>query len=439
MQTSLINLNLGETINKNKRKNKGSIYMKLAFIGFGGRGITYAHFTKYYGSEVVAVCDTDPKKKAVAMQYGMPENAFYTDEDEFFAQGKIADALVISTMDTLHHRQTMKALDLGYDILLEKPIATTLQECIDIRDKAKEVGRKVVICHVLRYAPIYNKVKELLDDGVIGDIMTVEQTEHIGYYHYAHAYVRGNWRNRDLSLPLVLAKNCHDIDIICWLLGKKCLAVSSFGNLKHFKEENAPKGSTSHCYTCPCKDTCKYNAFYIYNNEAYEKVAGLAKHGQLGSTKEEIDKSLSDPSNVYGRCVYRCDNNIVDHQITNMQFEDGIIVQLKSLAFSNDLTRFLKIHGSDGILYTTSDEKKVAVEKINGETTYYEVEELEGGYAHHAGGDVGIMKQFIDYVEKGVASKNITDIADSVMGHEVGFLAEESRLNNGKTLFLKGY
>jgi hypothetical protein len=125
--------------------------------------------------------------------------------------------------------------------------------------------------------------------------------------------------------------------------------------------------------------------------------------------------------------------------ITNMQFEDGIIVQLKSLAFSNDLTRFLKIHGSDGILYTTSDEKKVAVEKINGETTYYEVEELEGGYAHHAGGDVGIMKQFIDYVEKGVASKNITDIADSVMGHEVGFLAEESRLNNGKTLFLKGY
>ncbi len=134
--------------------------MKLAFIGLGGRGSTYAYFTKYYGSEVVAVCDTDPKKKAIAMEYGVPENAFYTDENEFFAQGKIADALVIATMDTLHYRHAMKALELGYDILLEKPIAMTLQECVEIRDKAKEVGRKVVICHVLRYAPIYKKIKE---------------------------------------------------------------------------------------------------------------------------------------------------------------------------------------------------------------------------------------------------------------------------------------
>ena len=230
--------------------------MKIAFMGLGGRGSTYAHFTKYYGSEIVAVCDPNPNKKELAMRYGMPETGFYTDEDEFFAQGKIADALVIATLDNLHYRQTMKALDVGYDILLEKPIAMTLQECLDIKNKAKELGRKIVVCHVLRYAPVYNKFKELLAQNLIGEVVSLEMTENIGYYHFAHSYVRGNWRNTDISLPLILAKNCHDTDIICWLLDKKCISVSSFGGLKHFKEENAPKGSTSHCYTCPCRNEC---------------------------------------------------------------------------------------------------------------------------------------------------------------------------------------
>jgi predicted dehydrogenase len=412
--------------------------MKLAFIGLGGRGSTYAHFTKYYGSEVVAVCDTNPKKKEIAMKYGMPEDAFYTDENQFFAQGKIADALVISTMDSLHHRQAIKALELGYDLLLEKPIAMTLEECVEIRDKAKALGKKVVICHVLRYAPVYNKIKEILDSGIIGEITNIDKTEHIGYYHFAHSYVRGNWRNTELSLPLILAKNCHDIDIICWLLGKKCISVSSYGSLSYFKEENAPEGSTSHCYTCPCKDTCKYNAFYIYNNEAYEKIAGLAKHGQLGTTKEEIDASLSDPSNLYGRCVFRCDNDIVDHQIVNMHFEGGVDAQLKSIAISNDLNRYITIYGTEGILTKGADGKTVKVEKINGETIIYDVEELAGGYQHHSGGDVGIMKQFFEYLETGKAD-NITDIVDSVMGHEIGFLAEESRLNGGKLMYLSDY
>jgi hypothetical protein len=165
---------------------------------------------------------------------------------------------------------------------------------------------------------------------------------------------------------------------------------------------------------------------------AHEKVRLLPP---LTITKEEIDKNISDPDNLYGRCVYRCDNDIVDNQIVNMQFEDGIVAQLKSLAFSNDLTSVLKVYGTEGIL-SNLDEKTLKVEKLNGETTEYEVEELEGGYAHHAGGDVGIVKQYIEYLETGKAGKNITDIEDSVMGHEVGFLAEESRKQNGKLLFL---
>ncbi len=414
--------------------------MKFAIMGLGGRGSTYAHFIKYYGSELVAVCDPDINKKKLAIEeYGMPEDGFYTSEEEFFAKGKIADALVIATLDDIHYRQTMKALEVGYDILLEKPIAMTLKECEDIRDKAEELNRKVVVCHVLRYSPYYTKVKDLLDEKIIGDVVCVEMTENIGFYHYAHSYCRGNWRNTDISTPLILAKNCHDTDMICWLIGKKCLAVNSFGSLKYFKEEYAPEGSATHCYKCKYKDSCIYSGFNIYTNEEYEKIAGLAKHGGLGKTKEEIEANLSNPDNLLARCVYRCDNNVADNQIVNMQFEDNVIAQLKTIAFTSDLTRLLTIHGTDGLLYFGKGEngrRAVIHEKLTGEKTEYPITEPKGGYAHHGGGDVGIIDSFIEYLETGVMSKNITEISASVMGHKVAFLAEESRLNGGKTYYL---
>ena len=410
--------------------------MKIAIMGLGGRGITYAHFIQYYGSELVAVCDTNPAKKEIAKQYGMPDDGFYLDENEFFAQGKIADALVIATMDTLHHRQALKALELGYDLLLEKPIAMTLQECEDIRDCAIKYGRKVVVCHVLRYAPFYMQVKYLLDAGEIGEIVCLDQVENIGFYHYAHSFCRGNWRNTEVSTPLIVAKNCHDTDMICWLIGKKCLSVSSIGSLKFFNKEHAPEGATTHCYTCPHKDTCMYSAPYIYTNDEFEAIAGLAAHGNLGKTKEEILKNLSDPNNLLGRCVFHCDNNLADNQVVNMQFEDGVVAQLKSLAFTNVLKRDLMIHGTKGLLYNSED-GHIIVEKLNGEKKKYIVEEPKGGYAHHGGGDVGVISQFIEYLETGKRSKNITDISDSVMGHEVAFLAEESRLNGGKVYELR--
>lgn len=197
-------------------------------------------------------------------------------------------------------------------------------------------------------------------------------TENIGYYHYAHSYCRGNWRNTDVSTPLILAKNCHDTDMICWLAGKKCLAVSSFGSLKYFKEEYAPEGSTAYCFDCPHKDSCKYSCFCIYNNEEYEKIAGLAKHGRLGNSEEEINKNLHDTDNLLARCVYRCDNNVADNQIVNMQFEDNVIAQLKTIAFTNDLRRILTVHGTEGMVYfDRNGERAVMVEKLKGGKTYY--------------------------------------------------------------------
>lgn len=410
--------------------------MKFAIIGLGGRGNVYAHFAKEYGNEIVAVCDPDTKRLEYAKtEYGVKENLLFADEDEFFSKGKLADALVVSTLDTLHYRQAMKALEIGYDLLLEKPIAMTLKECEDIRDLAVKLNRKVVVCHCLRYSPFYNTVKKLLNENAIGEIVSVNMTEEIGYYHFAHSYVRGNWRNTDISTPLILAKNCHDIDMICWLIGKKCISVSSVGGLKHFRAENAPQGATKHCFNCPHKDTCKYSCFDIYNNAEYEHVAGLARHGRLGTTKQEIDKSLKNPDNVYSRCVYFCDNNVCDHQTVNMLFEDQVTAQFLSVAFSNDMPRLLKIYGTDGILSRT-DSGDVEIERLNGDRKVIKVEYPVGGYNHHAGGDVAIVKQFVDYVEKGIFGENITDITMSVMGHKIAFLADESRLADGKTFYL---
>lgn len=408
--------------------------MKFAIIGLGGRGLTYAHFIKYYGSEIVSVCDTDQNKKAVAVnEYGVSPENFFLDENEFFAK-KRADALVISTLDPLHHRQAMKALDLGYDLLIEKPIAVTLAECEEIAQKATELNRKVVVCHVLRYSPFYTGVKKLLDDGAIGDVVSLNMSEEIGYYHFAHSYVRGNWRNNKISTPLILAKNCHDIDMIRWLLGEKCISVSSVGGLKYFKPENAPEGAAKHCVDCKYKNSCKYSCFYIYNNAEYEKLAGLAKHGQLGDSKEQIDASLSDRNNVYSRCVFYCDNDVCDHQTVNMLFDKQITAQFLSIAFTNEMPRHLKIFGTEGVI--CDDGGNILLEKLNGEKTLIQVEYLKGGYAHHSGGDVGIVKQFIDYVSGGVKTENITDIQTSVEGHKIAFLAEESRKNGGKNYLL---
>ena len=410
--------------------------MKFAIMGLGGRGDIYAHFIKEYGNEIVAVCDPDKKRLKYANEkYGVSAENLYEDENAFFKGGKKADALVIATLDTLHYRQTMKALDLGYDILLEKPIAISIKECEDIRDKALELNRKVVICHVLRYSPFYTTIKRLLKDKVIGDIVSLTMTEEIGYYHYAHSYVRGNWRNTDISTPLILAKNCHDIDMICWLIGEKCRSVSSVGGLKYFTRENAPEGATLHCFDCPHKNTCEYSCFDIYNNAEYEKVAGLARHGRLGDNSEQINKSLSNSDNLYSRCVFACDNNVCDHQTVSMMFDKQITAQFLSVAFSNQMPRLLKIYGTKGIISRT-DDGNVEVEKLNGDKKVIQIEYPVGGYGHHAGGDVGIVKQFTDYLLSGVEGENITDIATSVMGHKIAFLAEQSRLEDGKTFYL---
>lgn len=409
--------------------------MDFAIIGLGGRGCVYAHYIKEYGARLVAVCDADPEKSSLATKYGVNNDNFFTDENSFFARGKIADALVISTMDSLHYGQAMRALSLGYDLLLEKPIAFTLEQCKDIERKAIETGRKVVVCHVLRYAPTYVKFKEIIDEKLFGDIVSLSLVEEIGYYHFAHSYVRGNWRNTEVSTPLIVAKNCHDIDIICWFLDRPCVSVSSVGGLYEFTPANAPKNASARCIDCACKDGCKYDCFKLYTDAGYENRAGLAAHARLGKSKEEIRAELARPSNPYGRCVYSCDNNVCDHQTVNMLFDGNVTAQLLSTAFSEQISRSTVIYFTGGKAYSLPN-GDIAYERLGGESGVIKVSKVCGGYAHHGGGDVGIIKEFISYVQGESTPFSITDITRSVQSHEIAFAAERSRLENGKTMFL---
>ncbi|MCK9536247.1 MAG: Gfo/Idh/MocA family oxidoreductase [Bacilli bacterium] len=403
--------------------------MKLAILGFGQRGYMYANIIKRYPEEMElgAVCEINPVKKPFIMNmYNVKEEDYYTDYRDMFKQGKIADILVISTMDQDHYDQAMAALDLGYDILLEKPIAAEIDHCIQIRDKANELGRKVAVCHVLRYTPFYQKIKDIVDAGKIGKIMTLSQTEHIGYYHYAHSYVRGNWRRAETSAPMILAKACHDLDIIRWLIGEQCEALSSFGNLSYFKQENAPAGSADYCYKCEVE--CPYNAIRFYNSHR--------DWFMIFSLDPDVDKVLRNEAISYGRCVYRSDNNVADHQVVNMLFAAGATASLTVTAFSNEIHRSIKIHGTKGEIEGDLEKMEIIVKRYGGEIEIIDVKALASDFSGHGGGDVKMVVDFVRNLREGKAISGLTDINNSIESHRMAFAAEASRRDRGKVIKL---
>ncbi|MBR3864489.1 MAG: Gfo/Idh/MocA family oxidoreductase [Clostridia bacterium] len=403
----------------------------VAVYGYGGRGKIYADNFHTLGIDVTAVCDIDEKRLKIAKSKYKSET--YLNGEEFF-QTKRADVLIIATLDDGHYEPCIRALRMGYDIILEKPISMVKAECEEIKKVADETGQSVTVCHVLRYAPFYKTVKKLLDSKEFGEIIHINLTEGVGYYHFAHSFVRGPWRNKKISAPVILAKSCHDMDMLTWLVEKKCLSVNSYGNLSFFRKEKAPTGATNHCVDCPHKNSCEYSCFKIYLNESYEKLAGLARHGRLGDSKEEIVKSLSNHKNLYGRCVFACDNDVFDHQAVTMQFENGIIGQFTLTAFTQKIGRTLHVYCEKGEIYGDAESKKVCY-KIFGDhqEKYVECTYENEIYASHGGGDMGIVKDFMENYGK---ANMLSDIHLSMQSHEMGFAAEESALNDGQNVKL---
>ena len=401
----------------------------IAVLGYGQRGMIYGEYARFRPEEfrVAAVIDTDAEKRRLASRrYGCP---VFEDYREFLSAGIFADAVIVATQDEDHTEHAVACMEAGYDLLLEKPIANTEEECEIICAAASRLGRKVIVCHVLRYTPFYRAVKRLLKEGAAGEIVTVEASENVGYYHQAHSFVRGPWRNSRESSPMILAKCCHDMDILRWLVGKKCEKVSSMGALTYFNESHAPAGSAAYCSQCSVKG-CVYRAQDLYLK--YRWMSGYFHVGE--QTDEAILSSLA--HSPYDRCVYRCDNDVVDHQVTILGFEGGVTVAHSMTAFSKEIYRDVKIHGTKAELYGIMEKNFVEVRPYDGDIYRIDTAGEASAYGNHGGGDAGLMHELF-LALNGEEADGISFIDVSAESHHMAFAAERSRLADGKPFNIK--
>jgi len=407
-------------------------------IGAGGRGSVYASYAEKFPKELKIVGVAEPiahRRENMAKTHNIPEKYQWTTWEHALEIPKFADALIITTPDHLHYAPAMKGMELGYDLLLEKAIAQTWDECRDILRQSKKCGSIVAVCHVLRYTPYFRQMKAIIDSGELGEVVSVQHLEPVNNIHMSHSFVRGNWRNSKESNAMILTKSCHDTDIIRWLVGKPCKRVSSFGSLKFFREENAPAGSTARCTEgCKAEATCNYSAMRIY----LEHKAWTG-HLAIPDTKEEtILNALK--TGPYGRCVFRCDNDVVDHQVMIMNFEDDITASFNMEAHTSYGGRRTRIFGTKGDI--VGDEQTLTFTKFMDGGKIYPQENWDVSMgadiaSGHGGGDFGLVRDFVQAISRQDESLLTSTIEASMESHLMGFMAEESRLNGGKSMEVK--
>ncbi len=411
--------------------------VRVAVIGCGSRGTySYAPYVSQFdGVEIVAAAEPiKERRENFANRFGLSPEQCYETAEEFFAQPRMAEVAFICTQDRQHYAHTMSALRLGYDVLLEKPVSNEPAECIAIAEEAKRLGRTVVVCHVLRYPPFYQKIKETITSGRIGRVMSLHQFEEVGWGHYAHSFTRGLWRNSDETSPMILAKCCHDMDIILWLVGEDCERISSFGHLTNFKAENAPAGSELRCNeNCSAYDTCPYNAKKVYFSDKWS-WAQMAL--TVNPTPESVEAALA--KGQYGRCVYHCDNNVVDHQIVNMQFGKDITASLTMCAFTHDMTRELKVMGTLGEITGNMEKNEIRIRVFGQPEEVIDVTTLTTDLSGHGGGENRLLRDLFNQAQ-GVAdaATSLTSIDKSVQSHIMAFAAERSRVDNGRVVTME--
>ena len=421
----------------------------ISIIGAGGRGgeaygrYIYSLKDQY---KITSICEVNAYRlKKYGEAYEIPESERFLDEDAFFAK-KRSDVLLIATMDRDHVRQALKALDLGYDLVLEKPISDDAEELRMLVKKAQEKGAMVMVCHVLRYNVMIRKIKDLLDDGAIGRLITMDQTENVGYWHQAHSFVRGNWRNREETTPMIMQKCCHDLDLIQYFIGSRCKSVSSIGALSYFKAENRPQGAADRCLDCKYQNECKFSAKAIYldgwkNGGRKDEMPYTLITDVLPLTEEALVTSLRESK--YGRCVFACDNNVVDNQTVIMQFENGISATLKMEGFTAGGGRDFRFFGTEGELEVREEADKIVLRRFMETPITWKISELVDdlggqGTGNHGGSDHRMIDSLynIYFTDKLNA---ISAIEGSVESHYMALAAEESRLNGGKLIEIENY
>lgn len=417
--------------------------ISCVILGYGDRSSRYAEYAKQTPDEleVVGIIDINELKRRQGKEaFNLKDNQIYESLEDFLKADVKCDVVINGTMDQLHYVTTMPLLEKGYNILLEKPITANPQELLEIEEKAKEKGCKVVVCHVLRYTPFYSKIKSIIDSGKIGKIVDMQLNEHVWYGHFVNSYVRGKWRSeKECGSGLLLAKCCHDTDIMCWLNNATTPeSVSSFGRKAFFTEENAPEGATQYCYECPHIAECMFNAekFQIEKDFIpFYTWAGINKPLDEITLEEKREFLKKD---TYGQCVFKTDMDIVDRQCVSVQFANGSIGTLNMVGGASIPDRHIHVIceygeivgyiGSNKLTVRVFNKDKIAADEtcidFSAENDLGEEDNAVGG---HYGGDYYIMKDLVRFLNGEATSVSTTVIGDSVNSHLICYAAEKSR------------
>lgn len=439
-------------------------------VGAGDRGAdTYGEYALQHPDLIKFIAIAEPQKKRrekFVNKHQIPARNVFESWEPLLDKEKIADVAIITTQDKMHYEPTKRALKLGYDVLLEKPMSTTLEECKSLADISDEEDRILQICHVQRYAPFYSSIKSLIDSGKIGKVVNISLRENISSFHYAHSFIRGHWHNRENSSPMILAKSCHDMDILYWLVNQKALKISSFGSQKFFGRENMPEGAPDFCLRgCPIEDSCLYNSKRIYldiipllhigakSSRGMERfiIKTVLKFPQLANlpmfkrvknftewpvstitndfTREGILKALSETN--YGKCVYKIDDhNVVDHQVVNIEFEDKTTTSFTMHGFSDEEGRTIRIDGTKGTIigeHLASGDRVVHIDHLTDRRSNVW---KSGRLVGHGGGDDGLMKAFLENIESESKQNVLTNARAALESHLMAFAADIARLEN---------
>lgn len=405
----------------------GEMSVKAILLGAGVRGAdVYAQHALQFPEEleIVAVAEPDEERRAVfAREHHIQAEYVFSDWKEALQGARYADAVMICTQDRMHYEATMMALEQGYHVLLEKPISPSPEECVEIEAAARRCNRIVLVCYVLRYTPFWSSIKQVIDAGSIGRIVNIQLCENIGFSHMAHSYVRGHWSKTSESSPMILAKSCHDLDIILWLMQQDCRRLTSFGSLFHFRRENKPADAPLYCTDgCPHVNECCYADLRYYLGEGRRRA--------LHFTKDPTDEHIRDVirETPYGRCVFQCDNDVVDHQVVNMEFRNGATASFTLSAFTHDSSRMVQISGTSGEIRGNLEKQTFIVYDFVHDTS----QEI---HVHDEGreGCTVMMHEFCRLVSS--RPHNRSDLSavlrGSVQSHMMAFAAERSRLHDG--------
>jgi len=404
----------------------------LLVIGAGSRGAGYARFALNNPDLAKVVGVAEPRefyRNRMREKHGIPAENVFTDWREAADRARFADAVIVATQDAMHAEPAVAFAGNGYHMLLEKPMAPNEPDCRRIVEAARAAEIIFAVCHVMRYTVVTRKIKQLVEAGTIGEVVSIQHLEPVGYWHQAHSFVRGNWGNEAASSPMLLAKSCHDLDWIRYIIGARCTRIASFGTLNHFRAEKKPAGAGARCLDCGIESTCPYSAKKIYLGRVAAGNTGWPVNVLTPDVTEQgVTEALR--TGPYGRCVYACDNDVVDSQVVNMLFEGGKTASFTMTAFSRMAGRKTTLFGSLGEL------RRDGAKILHYDFLTDKSEEVDLGVADqslaggHGGGDRGLMQAFVDAVAQNEPSKILSGPEETLETHLMVFAAEKARREN---------